>query len=364
MKKVLVLNLTPRWGMLHYSSQFCNELSKYVDLKVAIADYYNENLYKDDINFIKIKTNPNFKSFIFDTIFFWNHIIFIYKILKFNPEIVHFIDNHPWYIFYWKLFKILWYRIYVTQHDPTLHSWEWSTLLWKIATKVNQILRNLSDKLFVHWDKLKNEVINKYNISENKVFSIVHWNFNFFKDVFSKWWIVENNTFLFFWRVVDYKWLDILLESLILVKEKISDFKLIIAWPGDLSKYSDNINKLKSNLEIYNYNIEPEEAYKYFEKSEFVVLPYLDATWSWVIPVAYAFYKPVIITNVWELPSVVENNITWIIFEKNNVAKLAESIIFMLENKKKVIEMWKKWREFSDNNLGWEWVVRKVYEIN
>ena len=105
MKKVLVLNLTPRWGMLHYSSQFCNELSKYVDLKVAIAYYYNENLYRDDIEFIKIKTNPNLKSFIFDTLFFWNHIIFIYKILKFNPETVHFIDNHPWYIFYSKLFK-------------------------------------------------------------------------------------------------------------------------------------------------------------------------------------------------------------------------------------------------------------------
>jgi glycosyltransferase involved in cell wall biosynthesis len=244
-----------------------------------------------------------------------------------------------------------------------LHSWEWTTLLWKVATKVNKVLRNISDRLFVHWDKLRKEVIEKYNIPEKKVFSIVHWNYNFFKDVFSKWWEIEKNTFLFFWRIVDYKWLDLLLDSLFIVKEKVPDFKLIIAWPGDLAKYQENIERLKDNLEIFNYNIEPEEVYIYFEKSEFVVLPYRDATWSWVIPVAYAFSKPVLVTNVWELPSVVKNNITWIITEKNNIAKLAENIIFMLENKQKIIEMWKKWREFSDRELWWDGIVKKVYNL-
>jgi hypothetical protein len=92
--------------MLHYSSQFCNELSKYVDLKVVIADYYKENLYDKNIEFIKIKTNPDLKSFIFDSLAIWRHIILIYKIIRFKPEIVHFIDNHPWYIFYARLFKI------------------------------------------------------------------------------------------------------------------------------------------------------------------------------------------------------------------------------------------------------------------
>jgi hypothetical protein len=47
-------------------------------------------------------------------------------------------------------------------------------------------LRNLSDKLFVHGDKLKQEVIKIYKINPEKVISIVHGNYNFFKDVFSK----------------------------------------------------------------------------------------------------------------------------------------------------------------------------------
>lgn len=359
--KVFVLNLTTRSWMLHYSSQFCNELIKYVDLKVAIASYYNQDLYNNKINFIKIKSTPKILNFIIETITFWNHLIFLYKIIKFKPEIVHFIDNHPWYIFYARIFKLLWYKIYTTQHDPTLHSWENVTLLAKISIKVNKKLRKLSDKLFVHWNILKKELILKYWINEKKVVSIVHGNYNFFKDIFSKWWKPNKNNFLFFWRIVDYKWLDLLLESLFLIKKQFSDFKLIIAWPWDLWKYINNINKLENNIEIYNYNIEPEEAYNFFEKSEFVILPYYDATWSWIIPLSYAFSKAVIVTNVWELSSIVENNTTWKIIKWNDIKKLADTIIYMLKNKKEVINMWKNWREYSEKKLWWEWIIKKIY---
>lgn len=360
--KILVFNLTTRWGMLHYSSQFCNELFKYCDLKVVIADYYKNNLYNNFIDFIKIKSNPSFKSFIFDTLFFWNHIILIYKILKFKPDIIHFIDNHPWYIFYGILFKKIGFNIYVTQHDPTIHTWEINTLLWKVASYVNYILRKISDKIFVHWDKLKKEVIIKYSINKDKVFSIKHWNYNFFKDKYSKWWNVENNTFLFFWRIVDYKWLDFLLDTLFFVKNRISDFKLIIAWPWDLNKYQNKINELKNYLEIYNYDISPEEAYIYFEKSEFTVLPYKDATWSWIIPLSYAFSRPVIVTDVWELPSVVNNWKTWIIVN-NNLEDLTKSICFMLENKDEVAVMWKNWRKLTEELLWWDKIVSKIYNF-
>jgi hypothetical protein len=88
--------------MLHYSSQFSNELIKKdnIDLKVAIASYYNSILYDKNINFIRIRTNPNLFSFIFDSLNIFYHFYFIFKIFKFKPDIVHFLDNHPWYVFY------------------------------------------------------------------------------------------------------------------------------------------------------------------------------------------------------------------------------------------------------------------------
>jgi len=356
------MNLTPRWWMLHYSSQFTNELNKRekFQVKVAIASYHKSILYDKNIDFIKIRTNPNSLSFSFDSINVFYHAYFIFKIIKFKPDIVHFLDNHPWYIFYSKLFKKLWYKIYITQHDPTLHSGENFTLLWKIATKVNEVLRDISDKLFVHWDKLTQEVIKKYRVDKNKVISIKHWAYTFFNK-WAKWLKVQENTFLFFGRIVDYKWLDILIESLDVVKKKYPDFKLIIAWSWDLEKYRNLLEKYKKNIEIYNFNIEPEDAYKYFEVSEFVVLPYKDATWSWVIPVAYSFSKAVLITDVWELSSVVRNWETWYIIEPNNFKELGNKIVEMLDKKDTVSKMWINWKKFSDKYLSWREIIDKIY---
>jgi len=361
-KKILIMNLTPRWWMLHYSSQFCNELLQRTDikLKVAIASYHNSILYNKWVDFIKIRTNPDIKNFIFDTLNIFYHIYFLYKILKFNPNIVHFLDNHPWYIFYWKLFKLLWYKIYITQHDPTIHSWENTTLLWKVAIKVNKILRIVSDKLFVHWDNLKKELIEKYSVWEKKIISIKHWAYTFFNK-WARWLWTKKNTFLFFWRILDYKWLDILLESLEIVKGKFPDFKLIIAWPWDLNKYKKLLDKYKKNIEIYNFNIEPEDAYKYFEISEFVVLPYKDATWSGVIPVAYSFWKAVLVSNVWELSSVVKDWKTWYIIKSNNNQLLWNKIVEMLSEKSKIKEMWIEWKSFSDIELSWKDIIDKIY---
>ena len=72
-KKILVINLTPRLWMLHYSSQFCNELvnKNDIELMVAIASYHKSILYDKQINFIKIRTNPSLISFIFDSLNFF-----------------------------------------------------------------------------------------------------------------------------------------------------------------------------------------------------------------------------------------------------------------------------------------------------
>lgn len=362
MKKVLIMNLTPRMWMLHYSAQFSNELAKTHNVYVAIASYYKWDMYDDNIKLLKIRTNPTLLSFIFDTLNIFQHIYFILRIIFFvKPNIIHFIDNHPRYIFYGYFFKILWYTIYVTQHDPILHSWERNNILWKVSKIINKVLRNISNKLIVHWDNLKNDVISSFNISHKKIISVPHGNYNFFckreKNI-----LPIKNSFLFFWRIVDYKWLDILLESLEYVIKKKLDFFIIIAWSWNIEKYDKLIQKYNNNIKLYNQDILEENFYKYFKTCEFVVLPYKDATWSWVIPVAYAFSKAVLVTYVWELATNVLPFKSWIVVEPNNPKVLAEKIIWMLENKSAVIEMWKRWRKYTEDVLGWDKIVKKIYK--
>jgi len=348
--------------MLHYSSQFCNELYQRDDitLKVAIASYYDEKLYREEIGFIKIRSKPNLLNFIFDSLNIFYHVYFWVRVLLFRPNIVHFIDNHPWYGLHARILQLFWVQIYVTQHDPTLHSWESRSLMWKVAGYTNSILRKKSDKLIVHGDVLKAEVVKMKWVEASKVISIPHGAYTFFSE-YSQWFAVQNNTFLFFGRIVDYKWLDVLLESLQYVKKYQNDFTLIIVGPWDTSKYEKQLKKYKENIKLFNFDIPAHEIYKYFEISEFVVLPYYDATGSGVIPVAYCFKKAVIVSDVGELPSVVREWKTWYIVWANNPEVLSQKIIDMLKQKDKTRDMWKKGYDFSVKHLSWKPIVSKIY---
>lgn len=359
-EKVILFNLTTRSWMLHYSSQFANALKDKFKVYAVVASYYKLDFYEKDVWLLKIRTNPNLVSFIFDSLMFWNHLILIYKIFKIKPDVIHFMDNHPWYLFYWKLFKLLWYTIYVTQHNPIQHSWENKWIQWKVEYMVNTLFRKISDKIIVNGDILKEDLIKVYNVSKEKIISIPHWDYTFLKK-WAKWFKPLKNCFIFFGRIKDYKWLDVLFESLDFVISKVSDFKLIIAWNWSLDKYINQINKYKENISIYNFEIKDEEIHKYFEMSEFTVLPYKDATASWVVQVSYCFSKAVIVTNVWELPTVVDQWKTWFIVPANDSKTLWDRIVWMLENKETVIEMGNNWYKYTIEKFWWKNIVEKIY---
>ena len=361
MKKILLFNLTPRMGMLHHCASFANELVKNYDVYVVIADYYDWFLYDKSVKLLKIKTDPSVKSFLFDSLMFWNQIKLWKKINKIKPDIIHFMDNHPRYPFYIKYAKRHWYTVYVTQHDPVLHTWENKWLMWNVSLWMNKVLREKADKLIVHWEHLKQQEVDLYNISPDKIVVVPIWNYNTIFTRRWKWSKPQKDYFLFFWRISDYKWLDVLLESVNKVKKTIRSFKLMVVGFWDLTKYEKLINENKEYIELYNFDIPDEEVYKYFEKAEFVVLPYKDATWSWVVPTAFSFSKAVVTTDVWELATHVANKKSWLIINPNNVEALSDAIIWMLNNKEKVVEMWKEWRKYTENALWWDKIVDKIY---
>jgi glycosyltransferase involved in cell wall biosynthesis len=75
-----------------------------------------------------------------------------------------------------------------------------------------------------------------------------------------------------------------------------------------------------------------------------VVLPYTTAfqySVSGIIPLAYTFSKPVIVSNVGSLVEYVDHGKTGFVFEAGNSSKLADYIIELLKDESKCIEMGK-----------------------
>ena len=100
-----------------------------------------------------------------------------------------------------------------------------------------------------------------------------------------------------------------------------------------------------------------------FQKASVVVLPYTDASQSGVIPLAYAFKKPVIATNVGSLPEVVDHGMTGYLVPPGNVKKLEEAIIDLLKDEDKLKRMGQNAFKKAKEELSWDKIAHKTVDV-
>ena len=147
----------------------------------------------------------------------------------------------------------------------------------------------------------------------------------------------DEKILLFFGFIRKYKGLDILLDAMKILKSSNNPplsngdgVKLLIAgeFYEDRKVYDEQIEKLaiKDSLILRTDFIPDSEVKYYLCAADVVVQPYRSATQSGVTPLAYHFEKPMIVTNVGGLPSLVPDNKVGLIAEPN-AASIAAKII-------------------------------------
>ena len=133
----------------------------------------------------------------------------------------------------------------------------------------------------------------------------------------------DDQVLLFFGFIRKYKGLDILLESMKILQEVPStrNIKLLIAgeFYDDEKNYRDLLSNsvIKNNLIIHTEFISDSMVKYYLCAADCVVQPYRKATQSGVTPLAYHFEKPMIVTNVGGLPSLVPDKKVGLVAEPN-----------------------------------------------
>jgi len=135
--------------------------------------------------------------------------------------------------------------------------------------------------------------------------------------------ILEENSdiILFFGFVREYKGLKYLIKAFSKLSPSF-DLKLYIIgefWQNK-DEYIQLIKKfnLQDKIIIRDSYIANEEVQIYFSASDIVVLPYLSATGSGIVKIAYGFNKPVIVTDTGALSEVVEDCKTGFIVPPEN----------------------------------------------
>src|SRR5262249_23773996 len=159
------------------------------------------------------------------------------------------------------------------------------------------------------------------------------------------------------------KGLEFLIRAEPLITSQIPNAKIVIAGRGeDFDRYRGLMTH-PENFIIYNDYISDEKRAELFQQASVVVLPYLEASQSGVIPVAYTFSKPVVATTVGGLPELVDDGQTGFLVPPRDEKALAESIIRVLQNKELGQALGAKGKQKLDTECAPETVARKTLAV-
>ena len=123
----------------------------------------------------------------------------------------------------------------------------------------------------------------------------------------------NNNYYLFFGRIDKYKGIETLLRTY--GEANKCSFPLVIAGSGTLTQRERELVEKENRVLLINRYISDGEMKWLLSHSMAVVLPYIEATQSGVIPLSYYYTKPVLVSNVYGLTQFVDHGTTGYIVE-------------------------------------------------
>lgn len=376
MKVTMFGALAPEKSLCHYCYHLSKEVSKMVDLEFVSF----KNLMP--FSFINGETMKNHmvselnQTRIRHTLAVYNPLSWIYEGIKVKSKIVH-VQHWAWYtgLVYCILLPVVKIRrkkIVITVHNITPHVK--NKLIVFIDKIFNKIIFPFAHIFIIHNVRNKKKLIKLYNISEEKICIITHGvlildTYNSFSKNKAKDHLGiprKKKVILFFGYLWKYKGLDVMLNSLELVKKELKDVVLlVVGFPfNDWKDYEKMINDLAiSKYVVTKLGYVPDSDVKiYFSASDICVFPYKEPfdTHGGAPALAIPFKKPIIVTDIGGLPEYVRDKKA--ISDPEDIEALAKNIINALKNQKLLKKLSKDSEDLS-KKLSWKNISEKTVDV-
>jgi glycosyltransferase involved in cell wall biosynthesis len=332
-----------RGGIAHYTTLLSKEMKTKHEVKfLSFKRQYPKWLYpgRSDKDSSKITIEDCDVEAVLDSMNPLSWFSTFKHVKEFDPDIVII----PWWVAFWTpqfwtisrlIRKKLKAKLLFICHNVVEHE---SSGIKKLCTRM--VLTKGTDFIVHSQEDLENL---KAIIPNSKVIKSYHPTYEVFNNnVPNKMQAREKlglsgNVMLFFGFVRPYKGLKYLLDSMAEVVSEVDVTLLVVGefWK-DKEQYIEQIERLglKDKVKIVDEYVPNEEVGKYFSASDIVVLPYVSATGSGIVQMAYGFNKPVISTKVGSLTEVVIGGKTGYLIEPRNSRALSKAILDFYRDKK------------------------------
>ena len=279
------------------------------------------------------------------------------RIKAFNPDVVHFQQGHLWFNGFLPLLRR--FPLILTVHDPRHHPGDATSK--KTPQAVMDFGYQRASQLIVHAEPLKRMLIDECRIRPELVHVVPHVSLCDLSDTASSH--DDPPTILFFGRIWEYKGLEYLIRAEPLITAEVPEARIVIAGEGeDFGRYRLLMDH-PEHFVVYNEYIPDQQRSELFRQASLVVLPYIEASQSGVIPLAYSFMKPVVATTVGGLPEIVDRGRTGYLVPPRDERALADAIVHLLRDKPLRVRMGLNGRRKLDAECAPSVVARQTLAV-
>lgn len=251
--------------------------------------------------------------------------------------------------------------IVVTVHDPIPHSGEkpLKKLLIRMLT-YRQISRYI-----LHNKSQTSDFLTHYKVPHSQIAYTPLGEYQIYPHYLNQTINSDPKTVLFFGRISPYKGIEVLFQSIPLICEKLAGVHFIIAGSAIPGYTLPPLPALSNGgtIELIQDYISTEKLAELFSRATIVACPYIDATQSGVVMVAYTFNKPVIATDTGGLPEYVQDGLTGRLVPPGNASLLTEAAIDLLTDESARRKMAAHIRQKCDTVYNWQTISAQTNQI-
>ena len=251
------------------------------------------------------------------------------RIRQFEPDVVHVQSGHAW--FHLALPLLRRYPLVMTIHDVLRHVGDRESR--KTPQWIADFGHRAADHVIVHTERMRQLALTRLRVPAAHVHIVPHVALGpGIAPPASDSTEEERGLILFFGRIWGYKGLEYLISAQPAITAAVPDARIVIAGTGDTFDRYRRLMNDPDRFIVINEFVSDARRDELFRRAAVVVLPYIEASQTGVIPLAYTFGKPVVGTTVGGLPDMIEHGRTGYLVPPRDVSALASALVTLLKD--------------------------------